>query len=303
MPNIPAACIDERVATEFMETKRWGDSPFCPHCLHTNVYQMRNRVTKERQCNYRWRCRLCKKQYTVRTGTVFEDSRIPLHHWCYAFFRASTSKKGVSALEMQRHTGMSYKSALFMLRRIRYAMADSAPPLLTGSVEVDEVYIGGRRRFRKTGKRYRGRGTQKTLVLAMVERDGCVKTKVNAKNFKEVIRNNVDKSSSIITDEYRAYRGIGKEYAGGHHTVCHSAYEYARGNVHSNTVEGFFSIVKRSIHGIYHSVSKKHLHSYMAEFEFRYNFRKLSDADRMDMAIKSSIGKRLRYKATDEQNT
>ncbi len=192
---IPLACADEKAAVEFMEAKRWGDSPSCPHCGGFSVYQMKDSKTNERQANYRWRCHDCKEQYTVRIGTVFEDSRIPLRHWCYGFFRAATSKKGVSALEIHRHTGVSYKSALFMLQRIRFAMADSVPDPLKGEVEVDETYVGGKPRYRGISKR--GRGTSKTQVIAMVERKGRVKTVVSSKNIKAAVLANVDRTSKI----------------------------------------------------------------------------------------------------------
>lgn len=298
--EIPMACADEKAAVEFMERKRWGDSPSCPRCGSVSVYQMKDSKTGERQADYRWRCKDCKDQYTVRIGTVFEDSRIPMRHWCYGFWRAATSKKGVSALEIHRHTGVSYKSALFMLNRIRFAMAGSAPEPLSGPVEVDEAYIGGKPRYKGNNKR--GHGTSKQPIMALVEREGRVKTRpvpnVSANTLMTVIRENVSWNSAIITDENRAYEGIGDEYLGGHHTVCHSAKEYVRGPVHSNTVEGFFSIVKRGMHGIYHSVSKEHLHRYLAEFEFRYNRRELEDGERTIAAIKGAEGKRLTYKST-----
>lgn len=295
---LPLACADERAAIEFMEDRRWGVQAACPCCGSADVYKMMDAKTGERQANFRWRCRDCKVQYTVRTGTVFEESRIPLRHWCFAFWRASTSKKGVAALELHRQTGVSYKSCLFMLHRIRFAMADSAQGPLSGDVEVDETYVGGKPRYK--GQSKRGRGTKKQPVLAMVERGGNVRTKpianVTGDTLKGLIRENVARSARIITDENSAYTGIGKEYAGGHETVCHSAREYARGDVHSNTVEGFFSSVKRGINGIYHAVSKEHLHRYMAEFEFRYNNRHLDDGDRTVKAILSAEGKRLMYK-------
>ncbi|HEC26496.1 MAG TPA: IS1595 family transposase [Gammaproteobacteria bacterium] len=269
--EIPLACADEKAAVEFLEKQRWGDHPGCPHCGDTDVYQMKDSKTGERQANFRWRCNGCKSQFTVRKGTVFEDSRIPLRHWCYGFWRASTSKKGVSALEIHRHTGVSYKSSLFMLHRIRFAMSDSAPAPLSGDVEVDETYVGGKPRYK--GQSKTGRGTRKQCVVALVERGGSVKTKpvanVTGKTLKQIIRDNVDASSRIITDENRSYSGIGSEFDGGHETVCHSAKEYVRGDIHSNTVEGFFSTVKRGLNGIYHSVSKEHSHRYMSEFEFR----------------------------------
>lgn len=296
--DLPVACADEAAAVAFMETRRWGDSPACPCCGSVAVYQMKDSKTGERQANFRWRCRDCKQQYTVRTGTVFEESRIPLRHWCFAFWRSATSKKGVAALEIHRQTGISYKSCLFMLHRIRFAMADSAQGPLSGDVEVDETYVGGKPRYK--GQSKRGRGTNKKPVLALVERNGHVRTKpiadVTAKTLKNIIRQNVATTSRILTDENSAYTGIGSEFEGGHQTVCHSRKEYARGDVHSNTVEGFFATVKRGLNGIYHSVSKEHLHRYMAEFEFRYNNREMEDGERTHLAIKAAEGKRLMYK-------
>ncbi|SRR5579883_564391 len=297
---IPLACADEAAAVEFMEKQRWGAHPACPRCGSLNVYQMRDSRTGERQADYRWRCREKhpSQQFTVRTGTVFEDSRAELRHWCFAFWRAATSKKGVSALEIHRQTGLSYKSSLFMLHRIRFAMADSVVGPLGGEVEVDETYVGGKPRYKGVSKR--GRGTKKQCVLAMVERGGRVKTRpianVTGKTLKDAIREDVHASARIITDENSAYTGIGAEFAGGHQTVCHSAREYVRGDVHSNTIEGFFSIVKRGINGIYHAVSKEHLHRYMAEFEFRYNNRHLEDGERTTAAIQAAEGKRLTYR-------
>jgi len=141
---LPLACAQEGAAVEFMEKQRWGDHAACPRSGDMDVYQMKDSKTGERQVNYRWRCLGCKKQFTVRTGTVFEDSRIELRHWCYAFWRAATSKKGVSALEIHRQTGISYKSSLFVLQRIRFAMNDSMPGPLSGPVEADETYVGGK---------------------------------------------------------------------------------------------------------------------------------------------------------------
>lgn len=306
---LPAACADEKAAVEFMELQRWGDAPCCPRCASLNVYPMKDSKTGERQANFRWLCRDCKSiksvcQFTVRTGTVFEDSKVELRHWCFAFWRASTSKKGVSALELHRQTGLSYKTCLFVLHRIRFAMGDSAPALLGpggGDVEVDETYIGGKPRYKGTSKP--GRGTKKACVVALVERGGSVKTKpvanVTGKTLKGLIRRNVDKSARILTDENPSYRGIGKKFARGHAKTKHSAGEYVKPgtDIHSNTVEGFFSIVKRGIDGIYHSVSKERLPLYLNEFEFRYNRRHLEDGQRTTAAIRAAQGKRLLYSA------
>lgn len=216
--DLPLACADEKAAVEFLEKQRWGDHPACPSCGDTDVYQMLDSKTGERQKNYRWRCRGCKHQFTVRIGTVFEDSRIPLRHWCFAFWRASTSKKGVSALEIHRQTGVSYKSALFMLHRIRFAMApatDELPPL-DGIVEADETYVGGRHRRRKGVRGKCGRGTDKQPVVALLQRGGGVRATVvptvSSKTLKQAINEYVDKKARLMTDEYPAYKKIGKEY-------------------------------------------------------------------------------------------
>src|SRR5208337_2566008 len=176
--NIPLACSDELMAVEFLEKQRWGNDPACVKCGSVEVYKMKDAKTGERNSRFLWRCRDCKDQYTVRIGTVYEESRIELRHWCYAFWRACTSKKGVSALEIKRHCQISYKSALFLMNRIRFAMAPDleTAPLLTGTVEVDETYVGGKPRYRGTGKR--GRGTSKTPVFAAVERGGGIRRHV-----------------------------------------------------------------------------------------------------------------------------
>jgi transposase-like protein len=296
---LPRACQDETAAVEFMEAQRWGSDPACPQCGVVDVYQMRDRKTGERSRRYLWRCKGCNRQFTVRIGTVFEDSRIPMKHWCYAFWAACASKKGVSALQIKRMTGLSYKSALFMMHRIRFAMADdySAPEKLTGTVEVDETYVGGKPRYK--GRNSWGRGTKKSMVMALVQRGGNVRAfpvqRVGGWNFKTAVRQHVDVSARIMTDEYSPYTGLGKEFAD-HQTVKHSRGEYARGDVHTNTVEGFFGLFKRGLNGTFHSVSKRHLHRYVDEFAFRYNARKMDDGARTALAIRKAEGKRLLYR-------
>jgi transposase-like protein len=281
-----------------MEKQRWGAHPACPRCGDLSVYQMKDSKNGERQAGYRWRCHGCKEQFTVRIGTVFEESRIPLRHWCFAFWRASTSKKGVSALEIKRQTGLSYKSALFMMHRIRFAMNESDPSPLAGTVEVDEVFIGGKARHFNNSRKTRP--IEKTAVVGLVERGGRVRPRivadVTAASLKGVIRENVDPSARIYTDDWSGYRAwVGKEFAGGHETVRHSTHEYARGDVHTNSIEGFFGMLRRGLDGIYHSVSRKHLHRYLSEFEFRHNHRELTDGERAQQAIRAANGKRLTY--------
>src|SRR2546430_6975028 len=233
---LPKACSDEDAAVAFIEKQRWGGKAACVLCGDIDVYKMMNKDGKTRQENYRWRCRGCKAQFTVRKGTVFEDSAIPLKHWCFAFGRAATRKKGVSALEIHRQTGISYKSSLFMLHRIRFAMADSAPGLLGpggGDVEVDETYIGGKMRY--PGQYPPGRPgpkSNKPCVVALVERGGSAKAmlagSVTGKTFKQVVLENVDPSARILTDEAPHYHGLNKSFARGHKSVKHWRREYVR---------------------------------------------------------------------------
>ena len=270
--EIPRACFDELAAVEFLETQRWGNTPGCVKCGSVDVYKMIDAKTGKRNSRFLWRCHDCKEQYTVRIGTVYEESRIPLRHWCYAFWRACTSKKGGAALEIKRHCQISYKSALFLMNRIRFAMAPDVAlaPKLKGTVECDESYVGGKPRFKGNNKR--GRGTSKTPVFAAVERNGQIRRRivvdVSGKTLKAAIRQMVDKKARIITDDYYAYRGLDPRYQGGHDTICHSTREYVRGDVHTNTVESSFALMKRGLHGIYHAVSKQYLHRYLWQFDF-----------------------------------
>jgi transposase-like protein len=310
--KIPLACADETAAVEFLESLRWDDEACCPRCGDCDVYQMTKRGTGERNDRYLWRCRGCGKQFTVRVGTVMEDSPIPLRHWVFAFWAATASKKGVSALQIKRQTGVTYKSALFMMHRIRWAMGARSGRPLDGDVEVDETYVGGKPRYPSKGtaayRRTTGRSTKpgpakdfkdrKTQVVAMVERDGEVRTRVRTdvtgENLKAIIRQEVARSARILTDEYIGYRGLGDEFAG-HETVTHSEREYARGDVWTNTVESFFALLKRGVIGTFHNVSRKHLHRYASEFEFRWNTRKMDDGQRLGALIRRADGRRLTY--------
>ena len=299
---LPLACSDETAAVEFMERMRWGDSPACPRCGDMDVYQMRDKAGGRNQ-RFLWRCKGCKRQFTVRIGTVFEDSRIPLRHWCYAFWKACASKKGISALQIKRETGLCYKSALFLMHRIRWAMAEPEgydDTKLQGTVEVDEVWIGGKPR-RYGDKPY----AKKTPVMAMVERGGRVRAmpigRVTARNLDREMRLHISRSARIMTDDLPAYRRIARRFQGGHYTVRHSNYEYVRGDVSTNTVESFFSLLKRGVYGTFHSVTKRHLHRYVSEFQFRYNTRKLEDGERTRLAIRNADGKRLMYQTPRRQ--
>jgi transposase-like protein len=300
--EMPAVCSNELLAVEFFERKIWQDTPHCPHCQSTKVYKMVDAKTGQRNKRFLWRCHECKKQFTVRIGTVLEESRIPFRHWAYAFWRAVTSKKGVSALEIKRQCQISYPAALFLMHRIRFAMTPDrgSNRKLQCLVEADETYVGGKPRP-GTGFHKSGRGTKKTPVFAMVERGGDIRRQVVAnvsgRTLKAALRECVDSEAKIITDEFAAYNGVDRYFRGKHEFVSHSAREYARdGWIHTNTAESSFALLKRGITGIYHAVSKKHLPRYVSEFDFRWNTRKMNDGDRTVAAIQGAFGKRLDYR-------
>lgn len=225
--DLPAACSNEATAFEFMENQRWGSAPVCAHCGSSRVYQMKDRKTGERNTRFLWRCTICQRQYTVKVGTVMEDSAIPLRHWCYAFWAACASKKGVSALQIRRMTGLSYKSALFLMHRIRFALADDpkTPAKLEGVIEADETYVGGKPRYKGSHNK---RGLHdKAPVFALVVRGGGVRArvpdKVTAATIGKFITRNVNPMHArLITDESWAYTKVGRKFFGGHDTVNHS---------------------------------------------------------------------------------
>jgi transposase-like protein len=299
--EIPFACSDETAAVEFFEYQRWGNTPCCVKCGSVDVYAMKDAKTGERSKRFLWRCRDCKEQYTVRIGTVYEESRLPLRHWCYAFWRACTSKKGVSALEIQRHCQISYKSALFLMNRIRFVMAPDLPtaPPLTGIVECDETFVGGKPRNKFVDNRKLEHRKPKTIVFGAVERDGSIRRRIIAdvtgKTLKDEIKRVVDPRARIMTDEWRGYKGIGPHFKGGHDCVKHKVGQYAKGDITTNTIESSFALVKRGIIGTYHNVSKEYLHRYLWQFDFVWNTRKLNDGERTVEAIKAAEGKRLMY--------
>jgi transposase-like protein len=231
------ATVSEVAAVEFMEQQRWSGAPACPRCGAVEVYKMTS-ADGARNKDYRWRCRGCKQMFTIRTATVFEESRLPLRVWVYAFWRACASKKGISAFQLSREMEITYKSALFVLRRIRHGMGPATEvPKLTGTVEADEVYIGGkpRRPFRSKGWGripHSRQQADKVAVVGMVQRDGDVRfqtmDRITSDRLHEVLAENADLTCRLITDEHRGYQRIGKAFAGGHETVNHSEGEYAR---------------------------------------------------------------------------
>jgi transposase-like protein len=304
MASIDVGRLTEEEARTILESIRWPNGPICPHCGSDNITHLKAGKARDGviQCN------ACRGQFTVTVGTVMHRSHITLRQWVQAFYSMCSHKKGVSALQLQRNLGLhSYQSAWHLAHRIRLAMAeDPLASKLQGMVEVDETYVGGKPRKGQKDelgnpvKNKRGRGTKKTPVVALIERDGRAKTRVvenvTADTLKDAIRENVSKQSTIMTDELPAYNGIGQEFAGGHQTVNHSVREYVRGLFHTNTGESFFALLKRGVHGTFHHISKHHLHRYCSEFSFRWNGRKVNDGERAVLAIQGAEGKRLVYK-------
>ena len=287
---------DPVAAAEYLESIRWADGVVCPKCGESErePYRLGGKAAARRI----WKCRACRKQFTVTVGTIFESSHVPLNKWLATFFLLCASKKGMSAHQLHRMLGVTYKTAWFMFHRIREAMADPAfSAMLSGTVEVDETYIGGKRKGTKGGRPPAGHKT-KAPVVALVERGGRVKSEhvasVTARELGPVVGQHVDKTARLMTDEWRSYTKVGREYAS-HGVVKHGEGEYVRGDNYTNTVEGFFSILKRGVNGTYHHVSRAHLHRYLSEFDYRYNTRGMTDAQRTAQALTGAEGKRLKW--------
>jgi transposase-like protein len=291
---------NEETAFAYVEARLWPHGPICPHCgVIGSAGQLKGKSVRPGL----WKCYACRKQFTVRMGSVFEASHVPLHIWLQAFYLMASSKKGIATRQLQRTFGGSMKTAWFLGHRIREAMkvvgTDFAGPLGGANqvVEVDETYVGGKAKNRKNFI------PPKEAVVALVERDGRVRSfhvpNVTAETLKPIIISHVNKASYLMTDESVVYPAIGDKFSG-HGTVNHSAQEYVRAYFwHTNTVESYFSIFKRGIYGCYFHVSAAHLHRYAAEFDFRHNHRSrlgIEDVERADLALKGAAGKRLTYR-------
>ena len=303
--SLAAHLRDETAAWKFMEELRWPDGPVCPHCGsvdHAHLINSDERKTRLGRRTYRreWTCQDCKKQFSVLVGTIYESSKVPLFKWLLAQHMMCSNKNGVAALEIKRTLNVAYKTAWFICHRIRYAM-EGGPlhdALLQGVVEADETWVGGVKRGRTAIERARGRLDNKTAVVTLVERGGQVRSRaferVNSRNLEHMLSTHVDPSATLMTDERREYTTLGRTLAA-HKTVSHRAGEYARGDAHINTAEGYFGQLKRSIDGTHHHVSRRHLNRYLSEFDFRYNTRKMSDGERTITAVRQAKGKRLMY--------
>jgi transposase-like protein len=316
---------DPDKAREFMEAKRWPDGPECPHCgVVGEAYRLEADLEAKTKTHARkglWKCGGCREQFTVTVGTIMEDSHIPLNKWLFAFHLLCASKKGMSAHQLHRMLGVTYKSAWFMAHRIRYAMTQE--PLsskLDGIVEIDEAYVGGRRRIKNVPanapseikrrarlQEWPNRGisptADKAAVVSLVQRGGKVRSmhmeRVTGETLKPVLDEMLHENAHIMTDSTSV---VTKSARGNrrHDQVNHTQKEYVRYEnglcITTNAVEGYFATLKRGINGVYHHVGKQHLHRYLSEFDFRYNARGVSDVERRDLAIAGAGGKRLMYR-------
>ncbi len=296
---------DEDAARSYLEAQRWPDGPWCPHCGETE------KIKKLKGKSHRpglHQCNSCRGHFTVTVGTVYERSKIPLHKWLMATHLICASKKGISSHQLHRMLGVTYKTAWFMAHRIRESMRDVKPGPLGGEgqvVEVDEMFWGnvkGKWRFvnRRGWVRTRpGSGFHhKEKILTLVERGGRARSfhikDVKAKTLRQIMTKEISRKSRLMTDHAQHYKAIGREFST-HESVDHSIGEYVRGDVSTNTIEGYFSILKRGLTGVYQHVSEQHLIRYVTEFDFRYSTREIDDAARARLALKGIEGKRLTY--------
>jgi len=291
MAAIGVGRLTEDEARTILESIRWPHGIVCPHCGSVNVTRLAVSA-KSKTRDGVIQCNDCRKQFTVILGTVMESSHITLRQWVQAFHSMCSHKKGVSALQLQRNLGLgSYRSAWHLAHRIRLSMKeDPLVSVLKGTVEVDETYIGGEPRKGDGMIHKRGRGTDKMPVMVLVERDGRSVSRpieqVNADTLKSAIKEVVSKESTIMTDEWMSYKGIGKNFDGGHKVVNHGLGEYVNGDANTNTAESYFALLKRGVQGTFHHISKKHLPKYCDEFSFRWNNRQTNDGERTVNAIK-----------------
>lgn len=301
---------DEAAAFAHVEAILWENGPICPHCGGMDrAYALQNVKGKTGKLRHGLKkCGHCRKQFTVRIGTIFEESHLPMHKWLQAIYLMCSSKKGVSAHQLHRTLEVTYKTAWFLAHRIREAMRSGELAPMGGAgavVEADETYFGDKEVVTHRTKRGKAGLASKRAVVALVERGGNVRSfhvdRADKISVASIVAANVNRETVLNTDESKLYTEVGALFSA-HKTVVHTANEYVRGDAYTNTIEGVFSIFKRGMKGVYQHCSEKHLHRYLAEFDFRYNNRialGIADAERADVALRSTKGKRLTYSQTN----
>jgi transposase-like protein len=303
---------DEAAAFDWVEARVWPNGPVCPHC--GGVERISKMAGKSTRLGT-YKCYQCRKPFTVKVGTIFEASHVGMHLWLQAIFLMSSSKKGISSNQLHRTLGVTLKTAWFMSHRIREAMRDGVLTPMGGNggiVEADETYYGNSKerkvseRREAEGRAYTkgGKRAYKRAIVALVERGGNVRSfhveNADKATVSRIVTENVARETRLHTDESRLYVGA-DQYFASHETVKHTAKEYVRGDIHTNSAEGFFSIFKRGMKGVYQHCGEKHLHRYLAEYDFRYNNRialGTNDVMRAEQAVKGIVGKRLTYQTT-----
>ena len=299
---------NETKAREWVESQVWSSGVRCPHCGNFDQDKL-GRLEGEAHRDGVWKCYACRAQFTCTVGTVFERSKIPLTKWVAALFLMTASKKGVSAHQMHRMIGVSYKSTWFMMHRLREAMRTGGLEPMGGEgkvVEADETYFGKREEEYTSPWRRKPKSHAKSRnnrpIVALVERGGSVRSfhpaVADQYTVTEIVRENIAKETVLHTDESNLYNRVA-EHLAGRETVKHTAKEYVRGTIHTNTVENYFSVFKRGMRGVYQDCGEKHLHRYLAEFDFRYNNRSalgVNDGTRAEELAKGIVGKRLTYR-------